>query len=149
MKKIKILLENTQMRNLIYLFTGLIIIIILILIYNPNLEYRTFNEIVKEPNKNEYNQILKNFRTLETYTFKINYKDKIINGYSIAGTIYSNNLPKEIENKIKPENIYNLIKNENYIIINNEYIYENIKIITEKNKIKTIIYDEIIIEYGG
>ena len=47
-EKIKIILSNVQMRNMIYLVCGIFFILILFLIYNPKFEYRSFNDIVDE-----------------------------------------------------------------------------------------------------
>lgn len=154
-EKIKIILQNTQMRNLIYLFLGFMSAFILLLIYNPNLEYRRFDDIVDEDNikiiKN-YSQILEDYSTYNTYTYIIYYKDYVISGYSIANTYYDDievEEIKEYEELIKPNIIYEKIKNLNYTKEDNKYNYGNIVIELEKDKVKKLKYNDLVIEYGG
>lgn len=154
-EKIKIILQNTQMRNLIYLFLGFTGLFILFLIYNPNLEYRRFDGIVDEDNikiiKN-YSQILEDYSTYNTYTYIIYYKDYVISGYSIANTYYDDievEEIKEYEELIKPNIIYEKIKNLNYTKEDNKYNYGNIVIELEKDKVKKLKYNDLVIEYGG
>lgn len=158
-EKIKLILENTQMRNLIYLLVGFIVIIILILIYNPNLEYRVLPSIVDEENVkipyDNYKNILENYSKLDTYFYKIKYKDYYVNGYSIAGT-FNDSIDideiKEIEKIIKPSNIYEMIKDKKYVKDDNQYIYnldKKIVIVINEDEVIKLIYDDFIIEYGG
>ena len=146
------------MRSLLYLILGFLGIFILFLIYNPKFEHRRFNDIVDEENvktlKDDYKDILKTFSTNGTYNYTIYYNDYIVSGYSIANTFYDDILVdeiKEYEEKVKPNILYERIKDKEYIKEENEYKYDldKIKIVIENKKVKKIIYDDFIIEYGG
>ena len=58
---------------------------------------------------------------------------------------------KEYEEKVKPNILYERIKDKEYIKEENEYKYDldKITIVIENKKVKKIIYDDFIIEYGG
>ena len=78
----------------------------------------------------------------------------IVSGYSIANTFYDDILVdeiKEYEEKVKPNILYERIKDKEYIKEENEYKYDldKITIVIENKKVKKIIYDDFIIEYGG
>lgn len=157
-EKLKIIFNNTQMRSLLYLILGFLGIFILFLIYNPKFEHRRFNDIVDEENvktlKDDYKDILKTFSTNGTYNYTIYYNDYIVSGYSIANTFYDDILVdeiKEYEEKVKPNILYEKIKDKEYIKEENEYKYDldKITIVIENKKVKKIIYDDFIIEYGG
>ena len=79
-EKIKIILSNVQMRNMIYLVCGIFFILILFLIYNPKFEYRSFNNIIDEEdvkiisNKKSINKILYDYSLSDNYYYTIYYK---------------------------------------------------------------------------
>ena len=166
-EKIKIILSNVQMRNMIYLVCGIFFILILFLIYNPKFEYRSFNNIIDEEdvkiisNKKSINKILYDYSLSDNYYYTIYYKDYVVNGYSSLNIFYDDIYIEEIkniENIIIPSNIYKLIIDKDYIKINNSYIYninsyiKKITVFIENEKVKKIIIDiddQIIIEYGG
>ena len=166
-EKIKIILSNVQMRNMIYLVCGIFFILILFLIYNPKFEYRSFNNIIDEEDvkiistKKSINKILYDYSLNDNYYYTIYYKDYIVNGYSSLNIFYDDiyiDEIKNIENIIIPSNIYKLIIDKDYIKINNSYIYninsyiKKITVFIENEMVKKIIIDiddQIIIEYGG
>lgn len=166
-EKIKIILSNVQMRNMIYLVCGIFFILILFLIYNPKFEYRSFNNIIDEEdvkiisNKKSINKILYDYSLSDNYYYTIYYKDYIVNGYSSLNIFYDDiyiDEIKNIENIIIPSNIYKLIIDKDYIKSNNSYIYninsyiKKITVFIENEMVKKIIIDiddQIIIEYGG
>lgn len=166
-EKIKIILSNVQMRNMIYLVCGIFFILILFLIYNPKFEYRSFNNIIDEEdvkiisNKKSINKILYDYSLSDNYYYTIYYKDYIVNGYSSLNIFYDDIYIEEIkniENIIIPSNVYKLIIDKDYIKSNNIYIYninsyiKKITVFIENEKVKKIIIDiddQIIIEYGG
>ena len=55
------------------------------------------------------------------------------------------------KSKVKPNILYERIKDKEYIKEENEYKYDldKITIVIENKKVKKIIYDDFIIEYGG
>ena len=166
-EKIKIILSNVQMRNMIYLVCGIFFILILFLIYNPKFEYRSFNNIIDEEdvkiisNKKSINKILYDYSLSDNYYYTIYYKDYVVNGYSSLNIFYDDiyiDEIKNIENIIIPSNIYKLIIDKDYIKSNNSYIYninsyiKKITVFIENEMVKKIIIDiddQIIIEYGG
>lgn len=166
-EKIKIILSNVQMRNMIYLVCGIFFILILFLIYNPKFEYRSFNNIIDEEdvkiisNKKSINKILYDYSLSDNYYYTIYYKDYVVNGYSSLNIFYDDIYIEEIkniENIIIPSNIYKLIIDKDYIKSNNSYIYninsyiKKITVFIENEMVKKIIIDiddQIIIEYGG
>ena len=166
-EKIKIILSNVQMRNMIYLVCGIIFILILFLIYNPNFEYRNFNNIVDEEdvkiisNKKNINKILYDYSLSDNYYYTIYYKDYVVNGYSESNIFYDDidvDEIKNIENIIMPNNIYKLIIDKDYVNSGNSYIYningfiKKITIFIEDEIVKKLILDiedQFIIEYGG
>ena len=166
-EKIKIILSNVQMRNMIYLVCGIFFILILFLIYNPKFEYRSFNNIIDEEdvkiinNKKSINKLLYDYSLSDNYYYTIYYKDYIVNGYSSLNIFYDDTYIEEIkniENIIIPSNIYKLIIDKDYINSNNSYIYninsyiKKITVFIENEMVKKIIIDiddQIIIEYGG
>ena len=166
-EKIKIILSNVQMRNMIYLVCGIFFILILFLIYNPKFEYRSFNNIIDEEDvkiistKKSINKILYDYSLNDNYYYTIYYKDYIVNGYSSLNIFYDDIYIEEIkniENIIIPSNIYKLIIDKDYIKSNNSYIYninsyiKKITVFIENEMVKKIIIDiddQIIIEYGG
>ena len=166
-EKIKIILSNVQMRNMIYLVCGIFFILILFLIYNPKFEYRSFNNIIDEEDvkiistKKSINKILYDYSLSDNYYYTIYYKDYIVNGYSSLNIFYDDTYIEEIkniENIIIPSNIYKLIIDKDYINSNNSYIYninsyiKKITVFIENEMVKKIIIDiddQIIIEYGG
>ena len=166
-EKIKIILSNVQMRNMIYLVCGIFFILILFLIYNPKFEYRSFNNIIDEEDvkiistKKSINKILYDYSLSDNYYYTIYYKDYIVNGYSSLNIFYADiyiEEIKDIENIIMPNNIYKLIIDKDYIKSNNSYIYninsyiKKITVFIENEMVKKIIIDiddQIIIEYGG
>ena len=166
-EKIKIILSNVQMRNMIYLVCGIFFILILFLIYNPKFEYRSFNNIIDEEdvkiinNKKSINKLLYDYSLSDNYYYTIYYKDYIVNGYSSLNIFYDDTYIEEIkniENIIIPSNIYKLIIDKDYIKSNNSYIYninsyiKKITVFIENEMVKKIIIDiddQIIIEYGG
>lgn len=143
MKTLRVVLENVQMRNLIYLFLGMLFIGFLVMTYKPNSEYTPNYE------KINYDNILKKYSEMETYFYTLYYNDEVINGYVIAGE-YSGSV-FGLENTINPSNIYNLIKDKEYRKVDNEYYYDTEKIVISLNDSDVIklIYDDIIVEYGG
>lgn len=143
MKKIKIIFSNIQMRNIIYLVFGIICCTFLILVCRT-----------RENDRNNftdgYNEIISKYSKMETYFYAIYYNNEIIDGYFIAGK-NSVNL-NDLENVIKPSNIYNLIKDEEYIKLENDYVYnldKKIVITIDDSDVIKVVYDDIIIEYGG
>lgn len=152
MKNVKILLNNVQMRNIIYLFLGLIISLIIIVSYKPVRE--SYNVIsddnVKIPKNDKLNDLLSQYKSINNVYYKIYYDEYIINGIYIDGIYYDDlyfDDVKKFEEIIEPNNLYNILYNKGF---QNEYIVDNYKIKLEfKDKIDKIIVGEITIEYGG
>lgn len=160
-EKIKIIFENVQMRNIIYLFLGLIFSIIIIATYKP---YKKSLEIVPEdevkvPQKEiekkskTLNEILEDYKKIEMFSYKIYYKEYIINGIYENGIFMDDFESEEIktfEELIRPNNLYNILKDKNYQN-NYEYNIDNytIKLEIENEKIQKVTINQIIIEYGG
>lgn len=152
MKNVKILLNNVQMRNIIYLFLGLIISLIIIVSYKPVRE--SYNVIsddnVKIPKNDKLNDLLNQYKSINNVYYKIYYDEYIINGIYIDGVYYDDlyfDDVKKFEEIIEPNNLYNILYNKG---LQNEYIVDNYKIKLEfKDKIDKIIVGEITIEYGG
>jgi hypothetical protein len=160
-EKIKIIFENVQMRNIIYLFLGLIFSIIIIATYKPykkNLEIVPEDE-VKVPQKEiekkskTLNEILEDYKKIEMFSYKIYYKEYIINGIYENGIFMDDSESEEIktfEELIRPNNLYNILKDKNYQN-NYEYNIDNytIKLEIENDKIQKVTINQIIMEYGG
>lgn len=160
-EKIKIIFENVQMRNIIYLFLGLIFSIIIIATYKP---YKKSLEIVPEdeiklPQKEiekkskTLNEILEDYKKIEMFSYKIYYKEYIINGIYENGIFMDDSESEEIktfEELIRPNNLYNILKDKDYQN-NYEYNIDNytIKLEIENEKIQKVTINQIIIEYGG
>ena len=160
-EKIKIIFENVQMRNIIYLFLGLIFSVIIIVTYKP---YKKSLEIVPEdeiklPQKEiekkskTLNEILEDYKKIEMFSYKIYYKEYIINGIYENGIFMDDSESEEIktfEELIRPNNLYNILKDKNYQN-NYEYNIDNytIKLEIENDKIQKVTINQIIIEYGG
>lgn len=160
-EKIKIIFENVQMRNIIYLFLGLIFSIIIIATYKP---YKKSLEIVpkdeiKLPQKEiekkskTLNEILEDYKKIEMFNYKIYYKEYIINGIYENGIFMDDSESEEIktfEELIRPNNLYNILKDKDYQN-NYEYNIDNytIKLEIENEKIQKVTINQIIIEYGG
>lgn len=160
-EKIKIIFENVQMRNIIYLFLGLIFSIIIIATYKP---YKKSFEIVPEdeiklPQKEiekkskTLNEILEDYKKIEMFSYKIYYKEYIINGIYENGIFMDDSESEEIktfEELIRPNNLYNILKDKDYQN-NYEYNIDNytIKLEIENEKIQKVTINQIIIEYGG
>ena len=160
-EKIKIIFENVQMRNIIYLFLGLIFSIIIIATYKP---YKKSLEIVPEdeiklPQKEiekkskTLNEILEDYKKIEMFSYKIYYKEYIINGIYENGIFMDDFESEEIktfEELIRPNNLYNILKDKDYQN-NYEYNIDNytIKLEIENDKIQKVTINQIIIEYGG
>ena len=160
-EKIKIIFENVQMRNIIYLFLGLIFSIIIIATYKP---YKKSFEIVPEdeiklPQKEiekkskTLNEILEDYKKIEMFSYKIYYKEYIINGIYENGIFMDDFESEEIktfEELIRPNNLYNILKDKDYQN-NYEYNIDNytIKLEIENEKIQKVTINQIIIEYGG
>ena len=166
-EKIKIILSNVQMRNMIYLVCGIFFILILFLIYNPKFEYRSFNDIVDEDDikiigsKKSIDELIYDYSLIDNYYYKIYYKDYIVSGYSVENMFYDDidiDEIKDIEHIIIPNNIYELIKDKEYVNTNNSYIYninsfiKKITVFIENEMVKKVVLDmdyQVIIEYGG
>ena len=160
-EKIKIIFENVQMRNIIYLFLGLIFSIIIIATYKP---YKKSLEIVPEdeiklPQKEiekkskTLNEILEDYKKIEMFSYKIYYKEYIINGIYENVIFMDDSESEEIktfEELIRPNNLYNILKDKDYQN-NYEYNIDNytIKLEIENDKIQKVTINQIIIEYGG
>lgn len=160
-EKIKIIFENVQMRNIIYLFLGLIFSIIIIATYKP---YKKSLKIVPEdeiklPQKEiekkskTLNEILEDYKKIEMFSYKIYYKEYIINGIYENGIFMDDSESEEIktfEELIRPNNLYNILKDKDYQN-NYEYNIDNytIKLEIENDKIQKVTINQIIIEYGG
>ncbi len=160
-EKIKIIFENVQMRNIIYLFLGLIFSVIIIVTYKPykkNLEIVPEDE-VKVPQKEiekkskTLNEILEDYKKIEMFSYKIYYKEYIINGIYENGIFMDDSESEEIktfEELIRPNNLYNILKDKDYQD-NYEYNIDNytIKLEIENDKIQKVAINQIIMEYGG
>ena len=82
-EKIKIILKNVQMRNIIYLFLGFIFYLVVIMTYKPVRNSLTIvdEDKVKVPQKEDNdsrNNILEQYKNLETFTYRIYYNEYII-----------------------------------------------------------------------
>lgn len=160
-EKIKIILKNVQMRNIIYLFLGFIFSLVVIMIYKPARKSPTIidEDKVKVPQKEEQNNdtrnnnILEQYKNLETFTYRIYYNEYIIDGI-YENDSFNDNIEveevKKFEQLIKPNNLYELLKDKEYQD-NYEYNIDNykIKLEVQNEKIKIITINQITIEYGG
>ena len=160
-EKIKIILKNVQMRNIIYLFLGFIFSLVVIMTYKPTRKSPTIidEDKVKVPQKEEQNNdtrnnnILEQYKNLETFTYRIYYNEYIIDGI-YENDSFNDNIEieevKEFEQLIKPNNLYELLKDKEYQD-NYEYNIDNYKIKFEvqNEKIKRITINQMTIEYGG
>ena len=159
-EKIKIILKNVQMRNIIYLFLGFIFSLVVIMTYKPARKSPTIidEDKVKVPQKEEQNNdtrnnILEQYKNLETFTYRIYYNEFIIDGI-YENDSFNDNIEveevKEFEQLIKPNNLYELLKDKEHQD-NYEYNIDNYKIKFEvqNEKIKRITINQMTIEYGG
>ncbi len=160
-EKIKIILKNVQMRNIIYLFLGFIFSLVVIMTYKPARKSPTIidEDKVKVPQKEEQNNdtrnnnILEQYKNLETFTYRIYYNEYIIDGI-YENDSFNDNIEveevKKFEQLIKPNNLYELLKDKEYQD-NYEYNIDNykIKLEVQNKKIKRITINQITIEYGG
>lgn len=159
-EKIKIILKNVQMRNIIYLFLGFIFSLVVIMTYKPARKSPTIidEDKVKVPQKEEHNDtrnnnILEQYKNLETFTYRIYYNEYIIDGI-YENDSFNDNIEveevKKFEQLIKPNNLYELLKDKEYQD-NYEYNIDNykIKLEVQNEKIKIITINQITIEYGG
>lgn len=160
-EKIKIILKNVQMRNIIYLFLGFIFSLVVIMTYKPARKSPTIidEDKVKVPQKEKQNNdtrnnnILEQYKNLETFTYKIYYNEYIIDGI-YENDSFNDNIEveevKKFEQLIKPNNLYELLKDKEYQD-NYEYNIDNykIKLEVQNEKIKIITINQITIEYGG
>lgn len=159
-EKIKIILKNVQMRNIIYLFLGFIFSLVVIMTYKPARKSPTIidEDKVKVPQKEEQNNdtrnnILEQYKNLETFTYRIYYNEFIIDGI-YENDSFNDNIEveevKEFEQLIKPNNLYELLKDKEYQD-NYEYNIDNykIKLEVQNEKIKRITINQMTIEYGG
>lgn len=150
-EKIKLVLSNTQFRNILYLFLGLIGTIVLLLIFNPNLEYRSFPEVKDEDEvivpvkKKQIDEILEEYKNLKSYNYTINYDEILVKGNSVANLFYNDIDIEELNNllpNLTPLKIYNMIKSGSFIS-NNDTIYSYlININDEYRKLKLIVENE-------
>jgi len=169
-EKIKIVLSNTQFRNILYLFLGLIGTIILLLIFNPNLEYRSFPEVKDESEvvipvkKKQIDEILEEYRKLNTYDYTINYDEFIVKGNSVANIFYNDIKIEELNNllpNLTPSKIYNMIKSGSFIsnndttyiyLININGEYRKLKLNVENEEVKGFSIEldvNFSLKYGG
>lgn len=160
-EKIKIILKNVQMRNIIYLFIGFIFSLVVIMTYKPARKSPTIidEDKVKVPQKEKQNNdtrnnnILEQYKNLETFTYRIYYNEYIIDGI-YENDSFNDNIEveevKKFEQLIKPNNLYELLKDKEYQD-NYEYNIDNykIKLEVQNEKIKIITINQITIEYGG
>ena len=160
-EKIKIILKNVQMRNIIYLFLGFIFSLVVIMTYKPARKSPTIidEDKVKVPQKEKQNNdtrnnnILEQYKNLETFTYRIYYNEYIIDGI-YENDSFNDNIEveevKEFEQLIKPNSLYELLKDKEYQD-NYEYNIDNykIKLEVQNKKIKRITINQITIEYGG
>lgn len=160
-EKIKIILKNVQMRNIIYLFLGFIFSLVVIMTYKPARKSPTTidEDKVKVPQKEKQNNdtrnnnILEQYKNLETFTYRIYYNEYIIDGI-YENDSFNDNIEveevKKFEQLIKPNNLYELLKDKEYQD-NYEYNIDNykIKLEVQNEKIKIITINQITIEYGG
>lgn len=160
-EKIKIILKNVQMRNIIYLFLGFIFSLVVIMTYKPARKSPTIidEDKVKVPQKEKQNSdtrnnnILEQYKNLETFTYRIYYNEYIIDGI-YENDSFNDNIEveevKKFEQLIKPNNLYELLKDKEYQD-NYEYNIDNykIKLEVQNKKIKRITINQITIEYGG
>lgn len=157
-EKIKIILKNVQMRNIIYLFLGFIFSLVVIMTYKPVRNSPTIvdEDKVKVPQKEDNdsrNNILEQYKNLETFTYRIYYNEYIIDGI-YENDSFNDNIEveevKEFEQLIKPNSLYELLKDKEYQD-NYEYNIDNykIKLEVQNEKIKRITINQMTIEYGG
>lgn len=160
-EKIKIILKNVQMRNIIYLFLGFIFSLVVIMTYKPARKSPTIidEDKVKVPQKEKQNNdtrnnnILEQYKNLETFTYRIYYNEYIIDGI-YENDSFNDNIEveevKKFEQLIKPNNLYELLKDKEYQD-NYEYNIDNykIKLEVQNEKIKIITINQMTIEYGG
>lgn len=157
-EKIKIILKNVQMRNIIYLFLGFIFYLVVIMTYKPVRNSLTIvdEDKVKVPQKEDNdsrNNILEQYKNLETFTYRIYYNEYIIDGI-YENDSFNDNIEveevKEFEQLIKPNSLYELLKDKEYQD-NYEYNIDNykIKLEVQNEKIKRITINQMTIEYGG
>ena len=137
-EKIKIILKNVQMRNIIYLFLGFIFSLVVIMTYKPARKSPTIidEDKVKVPQKEKQNNdtrnnnILEQYKNLETFTYRIYYNEYIIDGI-YENDSFNDNIEveevKKFEQLIKPNNLYELLKDKEYQD-NYEYNIDNYKI---------------------
>ena len=148
-EKIKIILKNVQMRNIIYL--------VVIMTYKPVRNSPTIvdEDKVKVPQKedNDSRNILEQYKNLETFSYRIYYNEYIIDGI-YENDSFNDNIEveevKEFEQLIKPNSLYELLKDKEYQD-NYEYNIDNykIKLEVQNEKIKRITINQMTIEYGG
>ena len=160
-EKIKIILKNVQMRNIIYLFLGFVFSLVVIMTYKPARKSPTIidEDKVKVPQKEKQNNdtrnnnILEQYKNLETFTYRIYYNEYIIDGI-YENDSFNDNIEveevKKFEQLIKPNNLYELLKDKEYQD-NYEYNIDNykIKLEVQNEKIKIITINQMTIEYGG
>lgn len=156
-EKIKIILKNVQMRNIIYLFLGFIFYLVVIMTYKPVRNSPTIvdEDKVKVPQKedNDSRNILEQYKNLETFSYRIYYNEYIIDGI-YENDSFNDNIEveevKEFEQLIKPNSLYELLKDKEYQD-NYEYNIDNykIKLEVQNEKIKRITINQMTIEYGG
>jgi len=170
MEKIKIVFSNVQFRNILYLFLGLIGMLILIFIFNPKLEYQNFPKVKDENEVVEFNKnktidvILEEYKEMTTYYYDVSYKEYVVNGYAIADIFNSDIKYEEVEDLLvllTPNKIYNFIKNGILLQNNvNSFIYKirlnmvtcNLEIKIQDEKVKEIVLkldEDFRIVYGG
>ena len=110
---------------------------------------------VKVPQKedNDSRNILEQYKNLETFSYRIYYNEYIIDGI-YENDSFNDNIEveevKEFEQLIKPNSLYELLKDKEYQD-NYEYNIDNykIKLEVQNEKIKRITINQMTIEYGG
>ena len=169
-EKIKIILSNIQFRNILYLFLGLIGVIILMLIFNPNFEYRSFpevkdeNEVELPVKKKGIHEILNEYKKMTIYDYVINYDEYVIKGNSIDNMFYNDIYIEELENllpNITPLKIYEMIESGSLIsnddsvyiyVININEQYRKLKLKIENEEVKGFSIEldvNFSLNYGG
>lgn len=169
-EKIKLIFSNVQFRNVFYLFCGFLTCGILVLVFNPNLEYRSFPAIKDEEDVISLNKgksiddILDEYKDISTYYYSVSYGEYNITGYAIADTFNSATVIDEIEELLSfltPSKIYSMVKNGNFLgNKDNVYTYNvnfmeknyQMNFLIENQKIKefTLKMDnELKLVYGG
>lgn len=148
----KTILKNEQMRNIIYLFLGLIVSLIIFITYKP---YKKSLKIVDEEDvktleKSSFAYILEEYKNTLYFSYTIYYDEYVISGIYNGAFIDNNQIEeiREFENFIRPDNLYNILSDKEY---QDEYVIGNniVKLKIEDEKIKKIIVNDITIEYGG